>query len=126
MPWVLSKEFRFEAAHQLPHHDGKCARLHGHSFRLRVDIKSDAVHTEGPKYGMVVDYGDIAMIVKPLIDEKLDHWFLNESLGLESPTSELVAQWVYDWLKTKLKGLHSVTIHETCTTAATYSEEVQA
>ncbi len=118
--WTLEKRFRFEAAHRLPKHDGKCARLHGHSWVLTVQVGAGSLTRSGPKSGMVVDYGDISKVVKPLVDAHLDHWFLNESTQLEDPTSERIAAWVFGRLREKLPGLEAVVVEETCTSKATY------
>lgn len=111
------KEFGFEAAHRLPNvaEGHKCARLHGHSFRV-------AVHVEGPvgaESGWVVDFGDIAAACAPLRDE-LDHWYLNEIPGLENPTSEVIARWIWDRLEDALPGLSMVEVRETCTSGCRY------
>ena len=84
--FTLTKEIRFEAAHKLPHHDGQCARLHGHSFKARIVCQSEKLISEGPKRGMVLDFKTISEAVKPILDEKLDHHYLNETLPMESPT----------------------------------------
>jgi len=119
--WTIYKEFRFEAAHRLPHHDGKCARLHGHSWVGRVDVSSHSLATEGSQQGMVMDFGEIKGYLKPLVDNFLDHYYLNESLGMESPTSEEVARWVFEQLeKAGMPGLVAVEIQETCTSGARY------
>lgn len=76
----VSKEFRFEASHQLPNHDGKCRRLHGHSFRLVVTCAAEINgHRGEPKEGMVVDYSVIKDTVQPIIDA-LDHYHLGSGL----------------------------------------------
>jgi 6-pyruvoyltetrahydropterin/6-carboxytetrahydropterin synthase len=125
--WVVSKEFKFEAAHRLPHHDGKCVRLHGHSWVARVFVRGFALHPGGPKTGMVLDYSDLKALVQPIVDRHLDHWYLNESLPeIESPTSEAIAEWLFNVVKTELAtygiGEHgsacelaAVEIDETCT-----------
>ncbi|WP_017303815.1 6-carboxytetrahydropterin synthase QueD [Spirulina subsalsa] len=121
--WIIYKEFRFEAAHRLPYHDGKCRRLHGHSWVGRVYVKGDRLIREGAKQGMIQDFGDLKAYLKPLLEEFLDHHYLNETTGLESPTSEAIAQWVYERLEAAgLQGLHAVEIHETCTSAARFSK----
>ncbi|MEA5510112.1 6-carboxytetrahydropterin synthase QueD [Crocosphaera sp. UHCC 0190] len=120
--WTIYKEFRFEAAHQLPYHDGKCRRLHGHSWVGRVYVSSDRLIAEGSKQGMVMDFGDIKRYLEPLIENFLDHYYLNETTGLESPTSEAIAQWIFEKLETAgLSGLQGVEIQETCTSGARYS-----
>lgn len=118
--WRLEKTFRFEASHQLPLHDGKCKRLHGHTWVGRVAVEGDTLAKEGAKTGMVMDYGDISAVINPLVASHLDHYHLNESTGLENPTSEELARWIYERLKPALWGLVEVTIEETCTCKATY------
>ncbi len=117
MTFKLSKQFRFEASHQLPHHDGKCARLHGHSWVGWAHAEGTAIRRDGPKQGMVVDYGDMGSAIKEMVERHLDHWHLNTSLGMESPTSELVAGWCLEWLRRKAPSINwtGVTIEETCT-----------
>jgi 6-pyruvoyltetrahydropterin/6-carboxytetrahydropterin synthase len=111
-------EFRFEAAHLLPHvpADHKCRRLHGHSYRV-------AVHVEGPveeASGMVMDFADIAAVVRPLIEAELDHRYLNEVPGLENPTSEQLARWLWRRVQPRLPGLVRVVVRETCTSGCAY------
>lgn len=121
--WTLSKTFRFEASHQLPNHDGKCARLHGHSWVMKVTFRGDKLHVSGPKAGMLMDYYDIGVVCKKLVDDKLDHYHLNELLA--NPTSENLSAWCFrqlrDALSEEYRGmLHSVEIGETCTTGCVY------
>lgn len=118
--YKLEKELRFEAAHILPHHDGKCGRLHGHSWRAILILENANLHTEGPKSGMVADFGDVSKAAKPLLDDKLDHWHLNESTGLENPTSETLARYIFDTLKPLIPLLAAVRVCETCTSACEY------
>ena len=118
--WKLEKDFRFEAAHVLPHHDGKCKRLHGHSFKGKVICESNKIDSDGPKAGMVIDYGDIDTALSPLIEEKLDHYNLNETTGLESPTTEELSRYIYNYLKPKLPLLVAIELEETCTARCTY------
>lgn len=119
--WIIYKEFRFEAAHQLPHHDGKCRRLHGHSWVGRIYVKGNELVTEGSQKGMIIDYGEIKKYIQPLLEQYLDHYYLNESTGLENPTSEILAQWIYEKLEaSRLPGLYAVEIHETCTSGCMY------
>lgn len=122
--WQVYKEIRFEAAHKLPHHDGKCRRLHGHSFVARVYIQSSQLITSGSKQGMVMDFGDIKAHLKPLVNDYLDHHYLNESLGLENPTSEAIAQWIYERLEAGgLEGLAAVEVKETCTSGCIFQRQ---
>jgi len=111
----VSKTFRFEAAHYLPMvpQEHKCGRLHGHSYTATV-VVDGAIHEQ---MGWVVDFSAMADAIVPVIDE-LDHRFLNDIVGLDNPTSERIAEWIYDRLN--ILGLSSVTVSETCTTSATY------
>jgi 6-pyruvoyltetrahydropterin/6-carboxytetrahydropterin synthase len=114
----ISKTFRIEAAHRLPHVPAghKCARVHGHSFSIDV-------HVEGPldeRLGWVMDYADIKQAFAPLF-EQLDHHYLNDVPGLENPTSEVLARWIWNSLKPGLPLLSRIVVHETCTSTCTYS-----
>ncbi len=113
----LIKSFHFEAAHDLPTFPAghKCRRLHGHSFRFDVVVEGNV----DPARGYLIDYGDIKSAAQPLVDQ-LDHRYLNEIEGLSNPTSEVVAKWIYDRLKSALPMMSSVIVHETCTTTCEY------
>jgi 6-pyruvoyltetrahydropterin/6-carboxytetrahydropterin synthase len=113
----IYKEFTFEAAHRLPNvpEGHKCARLHGHSYRLRVAI-SGAVD---PQVGWIRDFSEISQIVKPVV-AKLDHYYLNEISGLENPTSEVLVVWLWDRLAASLPELAEVQVSETCTSGCSY------
>jgi len=113
----LSKTFHFEAAHDLPTFpDGhKCRRLHGHSFRFDVTVEGEV----DPAKGYLIDYGDIKMAAEPIV-KRLDHYYLNEIEGLQNPTSENLAKWIWDKLKPALPLLSSVIVHETCTSVCEY------
>jgi|SRR4051794_15351884 6-pyruvoyltetrahydropterin/6-carboxytetrahydropterin synthase len=121
MTWTIAKTFRFEAAHHLPQRDGKCARVHGHSWVAIVEVTGRLLVTDGPKVGMVVDYGDISAAVHPIWEQCLDHYDLNESTGLDNPTSEAIAAWLFERLMPLLPGLTAVTIQETCTSECRYA-----
>jgi len=116
----ISKKFFIEAAHKLPNvpEDHKCRRLHGHSFRVEITI-SGAV---GEDSGWVMDFADISAAFKPLYNQ-LDHHYLNEVQGLENPTSENLARWIWQRLKPELPLLTKITISETCTASCTYRGE---
>ncbi|MCB1189397.1 MAG: 6-carboxytetrahydropterin synthase QueD [Leptospiraceae bacterium] len=118
----ISREFRFEAAHLLPNvPDGhKCKRLHGHSFLFTIYVKGEI----DPKLGWLMDYGDIKKVVKPVVDDYLDHRYLNEIEGLENPTSENLAIWIWKKLKPELPLLNKVVVKETCNTACIYQGSV--
>lgn len=113
----LVRDFTFEAAHRLPHVPAghKCARLHGHSFRLRV-ICEGAVD---PTTGWLIDFADIKKIVQPLIDQ-VDHYYLNDIDGLSNPTAERIAAWFWERLKPALPVLVQLNVAETCTGRCEY------
>jgi 6-pyruvoyltetrahydropterin/6-carboxytetrahydropterin synthase len=116
----IFKEFTFEAAHRLPHvPDGhKCGRLHGHSFRV-------ALHVSGPvepESGWLMDFGELKERFQPLYS-RLDHNYLNEIEGLENPTSENIARWIWDQFKPIVPQLSRVVVNETCTSGAIYRGE---
>jgi 6-pyruvoyltetrahydropterin/6-carboxytetrahydropterin synthase len=111
------REFRFESAHWLPKvpEQHKCRRLHGHSFRVDV-------HVRGPidaELGWVVDFGDIDAAFAPIHDA-IDHRCLNEVPGLENPTSEHLAEWIWQRLAPHLPGLARVVVRETCDSGCVY------
>jgi 6-pyruvoyltetrahydropterin/6-carboxytetrahydropterin synthase len=116
----LRKSFQFEAAHLLPHlpKSHKCRRLHGHSFKAEIVVAGEC----DPKLGWLMDYARISEIFKPLW-EKLDHHYLNEIPGLENPTSENVAIWIWRRLKPNLPELTEVAVAETCTAKCVYRGE---
>ena len=111
------KEFTFEAAHRLPSlpDEHKCKRLHGHSFRVRIYVEGEL----DPKLAWVVDFADIKVAFEPVL-RQLDHYYLNEIEGLENPTSEAIARWIWQRLKPALPILSKVELSETCTTGCTY------
>lgn len=113
----LVKEFRFEAAHHLPRapRGHKCRRLHGHSFRVEIHVAGQC----DPRRGWLVDYADIARAFAPLL-RRLDHYCLNDVPGLENPTSENLAHWIWTRLKPRLPSLSAVVVHETCNARAVY------
>lgn len=118
--FTLTKEFRFEASHQLPKHDGKCQRLHGHSWRGKLVVQSPALIQEGPKSGMVMDFYDLSLVLGHLLENYLDHYHLNETTKLADPTSEELARWIYNRIKPSVASLVAVIIEETCTSSAEY------
>lgn len=113
----LVKDFRFEAAHFLPNvpEGHKCRRTHGHSFRGEVSVKGPL----DPTLGWVIDFADLRNAIDPIVRE-LDHYLLNEIPGLENPTAELLAVWIWNRLAPSLPLLHRVTLEETCTSRCHY------
>lgn len=113
----IFKEFTFEAAHHLPHvaPDHPCARVHGHSFTLRVSVRGPI----DPTAGWVLDFADLIAAGAPIVQE-LDHHDLNGIPGLENPTTEILARWIWKRLKPKLAALSRIEIRETATTGCVY------
>ena len=114
----IFKRVTLEAAHRLPNVPAghKCARLHGHSFQVEVHV-AGPLH---PDLGWVMDFADLKAAFRPLC-EQLDHHYLNEIPGLENPTSERLAEWIWLRLKPELPLLSAVVVHETCTSGCRYT-----
>jgi 6-pyruvoyltetrahydropterin/6-carboxytetrahydropterin synthase len=114
----LVKEFRFEAAHKLPHvpEGHKCRRLHGHSFKIELTVAGPV----DPKTGWFIDYDEMNKLWDPLY-ARLDHNYMNEVEGLENPTSENLAKWLWDRIKPGLPSLAQVTVFETCDARCEYT-----
>ena len=93
----------------------KCRRLHGHSFKVEIVLTGEC----DAKLGWLMDYAEIKAVFSP-IWEKLDHHYLNEIRGLENPTSENIAAWIWQQLKPNLPLLVEVVVAETCTAQAVY------
>ncbi|AHG21243.1 6-carboxy-5,6,7,8-tetrahydropterin synthase [Chania multitudinisentens RB-25] len=120
MATTLFKDFMFEAAHRLPHVPAghKCGRLHGHSFMVRLEVTGEVdAYT-----GWVMDFAELKAVFNP-IWERLDHHYLNEIPGLENPTSEVLAAWIWQQLKPQLPALTAVIVKETCTAGCVYKGE---
>ena len=113
----LSTSFGFESAHWLPCFppEHPCRRLHGHSFRAEVVVEGPV----DPKLGYLIDLNDLMAATRPL-EEALDHRCLNEVPGLDNPTSEMIAKWIWDRLKPVMPLLSEVTVQETCTSRCSY------
>lgn len=114
----IFKRFTLEAAHHLPNvpPGHKCARLHGHSFAVELHVSGPL----DPQLGWVLDFADLSAAFRPIF-EQLDHRYLNEVPGLENPTSENLARWIWQQLRPTLPLLSAVVVHETCTSGCRYS-----
>ena len=114
----IYKEFSFEAAHLLPNvpEGHKCARLHGHSFYVRIYV-TDQVD---PHTGWVMDFSELKRLFNPLYLQ-LDHNYLNDIEGLDNPTSENLCRWIWQQLKPSLTILSKVEVKETCTSGCIYT-----
>jgi 6-pyruvoyltetrahydropterin/6-carboxytetrahydropterin synthase len=124
---IITKIFRFESAHHLPGHHGKCARPHGHSYRLEVTIRGPIKDEPGASdHGMVMDFGDLSQVVKTSVIERLDHQDLNAVTGLQT-TAENLAYWI--WSELLVHGLSEALLYrirlwetESCFVEITHQE----
>ena len=114
---TLEVDFRFEAGHHLPNvpAGNKCGRRHGHSYHCTALLDGDI----GAASGWLVDYADVKAAAAPVVAE-VDHHYLNDIPGLENPTCELLARWLYEKLAPRLDHLTAVTVRETATARCTY------
>ncbi len=116
----LTKDFTFEAAQTLPNvpPGHKCGRMHGHSFKVEVSIEGEV----DPHLGWIYDHARISRAMEPLL-EMLDHAYLNDIEGLENPTIEKMAAWLWRRLEAGCPGLCEIVIHETPTARCVYRGE---
>ena len=116
----LFKVFKFDAAHRLPcvGEQHKCSEIHGHSFRIEVHISG---HVD-PRFGWVIDFADIRRAVEPILDQ-LDHKYLNDVEGLNNPTSENIAQWIWERLCIGLPQLSKIVVQESPESGCVYRGE---
>jgi 6-pyruvoyltetrahydropterin/6-carboxytetrahydropterin synthase len=119
----IFRAFTIEAAHRLPNVPAghKCSRLHGHSFRIELHVKGEI----DARTGWVMDFADLKAVFEPVF-ARLDHQYLNEIPGLENPTSENLARWIWSEMKSRLPLLSKVVIHETCTSGCSYDGSDQS
>lgn len=113
----IYKVFKFDAAHRLPNvpEGHKCARVHGHSFRIEIHLQGDV----DPHTGWVMDFADIAAASQPIID-RLDHKYLNDIEGLANPTSENLARWLWQHLHQALPQLSKIVVQESPDSGCVY------
>jgi 6-pyruvoyltetrahydropterin/6-carboxytetrahydropterin synthase len=104
---IVRRRFRFEAAHQLPQHPGKCRELHGHSFELVIGVE----RAVDPASGMTMDFADLKAVVEREVLVRVDHRYLNDFIP--NPTAELTAVWIWQRLAESLPGLVEVELFET-------------
>ena len=116
----IFKTFTLESAHRLPGvpEGHKCARVHGHSFRVELHVSGPV----DPHLGWVMDFAEIKQAFEPLF-QRLDHRYLNDVPGLDNPTSEQLARYIWQELKPALPLLSRVVVHETCTSGASFAGE---
>jgi 6-pyruvoyltetrahydropterin/6-carboxytetrahydropterin synthase len=113
----ITQAFTFEAAHRLPNvpPEHRCHRMHGHSYRVELTLEG-AVDAQS---GFVVDFFDVEAAFGPLL-ARLDHYCLNDIEGLENPTAEHIAMWIWTGIKEPLPQLANVTVYETPMSWASY------
>jgi len=114
---IVRRRFEFEAAHRLPNHPGKCRELHGHSYKLVIQVDNPVDRTSG----MAIDFSDLKTIVREHVVSRLDHVYLNDLI--ENPTAEHIATWIWSELKPALAGLQEVELHETSNCCVIYRGE---
>jgi 6-pyruvoyltetrahydropterin/6-carboxytetrahydropterin synthase len=114
----IFKEFTIEAAHWLPNvpEGHKCRRMHGHSFRIQIYVQGAV----DERLGWVMDFADLKSAFQT-IEDQLDHRCLNDVEGLENPTSENLARWIWARLQTSLPALDKIVVRETCTSGCVYA-----
>ncbi|MGA7161847.1 MAG: 6-carboxytetrahydropterin synthase QueD [Bacteroidota bacterium] len=117
---TIFKEMTFEAAHLLPYvpEGHMCRRLHGHSYVIQIYVSGNI----DPKVGWVMDFGELKEVAKPVIDQ-LDHHYLNEIPGLENPTSEVLARWLWKRLRPLIPKLSKLVVKETPSSGCIYQGE---
>jgi len=120
MVMIIFKKFTFDSAHFLPHvpHTHKCRETHGHTYLLTVYIEGGLVnHLE-----WVMDFADLKKVIEPVIDS-VDHKLLNNIPGLENPTCEILAVWLWKQIKPHIPQLKKIELNETPTSGAIYEGE---
>jgi 6-pyruvoyltetrahydropterin/6-carboxytetrahydropterin synthase len=117
---ILSKDFEFESAQSLPQfpEGHKCRNVHGHRFKVTISVKGPVDEASGIFY----DHAAISDAMRPIV-KQLDHAYLNDIVGLENPTIELMARWLWEKLEPQLTGLHEIIVHETARARCTYRGE---
>jgi 6-pyruvoyltetrahydropterin/6-carboxytetrahydropterin synthase len=116
----IFKTFTVDATHNLPNVPltQRCKHIHGHTFRIEVHVKAPVQ----PELGWVVDFADIAAAFKPIKDQ-LDHKYLNKIEGLENPTSENLAKWIWRHLSPSLPILCKIVVQESPDSGCIYTGE---
>jgi len=111
---IISKRFRFEAAHRLPRYRGPCFELHGHSYELHVTLEMPV----DPETGMTLDFFVLEAAVKTKVLDRLDHRNINDTI--ENPTAENIAIWIWDRLKPEFPQLTEIRLYETPDSSVVY------
>jgi 6-pyruvoyltetrahydropterin/6-carboxytetrahydropterin synthase len=118
---IIYKKITFDSAHFLPHVPirNKCKNVHGHTYTLTIFIEGAPPAHEG----WVIDYGDLKKIITLVIDQ-VDHHLLNDLPGLENPTSEILAIWLWNKIRLLLPALKRIELSETATSGVIYEGEL--
>lgn len=113
----IFKQFTFDSAHFLPHvPDGhKCKEIHGHTYRLTVYVEGELEK----KLEWVMDFAEMKNVIDPVV-KSIDHKLLNNVSGLENPTCEIIAVWLWNKIKPEIPLLTKIELHETPTSGAVY------
>ena len=113
----IFKTFTFDSAHSLPNvPDGhKCKEIHGHTYRLTIYLEGELEKD----LNWVIDFADLKNAINPIL-EIVDHKLLNKIEGLENPTCEMIAKWLWNKIKAQVPLLSKVELHETPTSGAIY------
>ena len=124
--WILQTEFRFDSAHLIEGYDGKCARLHGHTYRVRMSAKSHKLNPSKylPTPDMVCDFRELKWPARDSTKGGLDHAYLNDILPI-STTAERIAEYIHQETKKRLpEGIElTVTIWETPDSWVEYTDQ---
>ena len=113
----ICKIVEFEAAHKLPHHGGKCNRVHGHTYKLEVTVEGGIISNNTFTKGMVMDFGDLKNLIQGNILEYIDHTYLNDAM--ENPTAENLIDYIWSILENDIPNfcrsarLHKLRLWET-------------
>ena len=113
----IFKQFTFDSAHFLPNvpEGHKCKEIHGHTYHLTVYLDGDL----DEKLGWVIDFTDVKNVIDPII-KSIDHQFLNNIPGLENPSSEIMAIWLWNKIEPELPQLSKIELNETPTSGVIY------
>ncbi|MCK5688624.1 6-carboxytetrahydropterin synthase QueD [Myxococcota bacterium] len=118
MSTTIIRDIHFESSHHLPKtpEGHKCRRLHGHSYTIEIHVTGEV----DPEFGWIMDFGDIKEAFSPLYTQ-LDHHILNDIEGLENPTSENIAAWIWERLLPAIPDLSTIVVHETYNSRCIYT-----
>ena len=114
---IIFKNFHFDSAHFLPNvpDEHKCKEIHGHTYRMTLYFEGEL----DEQFGWVIDFAEIKKVVNPVI-KSIDHKLLNDIEGLENPTCEVIAIWLWNKIKPKIPLLIRIELFETLTSGVVY------